>query len=107
VVGKIFKVIFSRDATKQLRKIDAYHKRNASNAVAKKVREGLLEEAKNLKKLPGSKPLLATKKKSDPPYRYTKKWSFKIIFQIFKKKDTVSVVEIIHDKESPEKWEER
>jgi plasmid stabilization system protein ParE len=105
MVGKLFKIVFSRDARKKLRKISDYHKENTSDTVAKKVRDGLVTEAKSLKKLPSSKPLLQTKKEADPPYRYTIKWSFKIIFQIFKKKDTVSIVEFMHDKENPKKWE--
>ena len=74
--------------------------------MAKRIRTGLVKEAKSLRKLPESKPLLQTIKKGNPPYRYTRKWSFKIIFQIFKKKDTVLIADFIHDKESPEKWDD-
>jgi len=74
--------------------------------LAKKIREGLVAEARSLEKLPASRPLLPTEKKASPPYRYAKKWSFKIIFQIFKKKDQVSVIDFMHDKESPSKWDE-
>jgi hypothetical protein len=31
--------------------------------------------------------------------------SFKIVFRIFEDRSTIFVVEFIHDKESPEKWE--
>lgn len=105
MVRKIYKVVFSQDAQKKLRKISDYHKENTSASVAQKIRDGLLSEAKSLKTLPNSKPLLLSQKKTKPPYRYTRKWSFKIIFQVFRKESTVSVVEIIHDKESPTKWE--
>jgi len=66
----------------------------------------LLNESKILKGLPSSKPVLRTKKKVVPPYRYTKKWSFKIIFQIFQNDDTVIVNEFMHDKEDSKKWED-
>ena len=105
MVGKIFKVIFSRNAQKSVKRISDYYEENASPSVAKKVRKQIAAEAKTLHRLPESKPVLPTKKTVDPPYRYTKKWSFKIIFQIFKKKDSVNVVDVLHDKENPDKWE--
>ena len=105
MVGKLWKVVITRNARRSLSNINGYYKEHASPAVAKKVRNGLVAEARSLEKLPASKPLLPTKKKASPPYRYTKKWSFKIIFQIYKKKDQVSVIEFLHDKESPNRWE--
>ena len=105
MVGKIFKVVISRKAQKNLKKVNDYYEKSASTEVAKKVRTGLIKEAKALRKLPESRPLLQTTKKGKPPYRYTKKWSFKIIFQVFEKKDTVLVADFIHDKESPGKWD--
>lgn len=30
---------------------------------------------------------------------------FKVVFQIFKKKDTVRVIDFVHDKENPVKWD--
>lgn len=105
MVGKLFKVIFTQDARRSVKKISDHYKRKASGSVAKKVRSGIVSEAKTLRRLPESKPLLPTKKKAKPPYRYAKKGSFKIIFQVFKKRGTVSVVDVLHDKESPDKWE--
>ncbi|MBK6621988.1 MAG: type II toxin-antitoxin system RelE/ParE family toxin [Saprospirales bacterium] len=99
MVGKLFKVVITRKALKRLVGIDDYYKKNASPAAARKVREGLAKEVRSLEKLPESKPLLPTKKKANPPYRYSKKWSFRIVFQFFKKEDTVSVVDFLHDKE--------
>lgn len=104
MVGKLFRVVFSRNARQRLSQINDYYEENASPRVAKKVRDGLVNEARSLRKLPASKPLLPTSKKVDPPYRYAKKWSFKIIFQIFKKDDTVSVVDFMHDKEDPDNY---
>ena len=107
MVGKIFKVVITRPAANSLRKIIDYYRRKASPKVARKVRRNLLDETKTLERLPESKPLLPVKETSEPPYRYAKKWSFKIIFQVHKKDDTVSVIDYLHDKENPEKWEER
>ena len=106
MVGKLFRVVFTKDAQKSLKKISDYYKRNASSTVAKKVRKGLVDEGKKLETLPASRPLLPIKKEVTPPYRYAKKWSFKIIFQIFKKQDTVRVIDFLHDKENPDKWDD-
>jgi len=107
VVNKLFKVVISRSARKRLKDVhDDYKTRSASPKVAKKVKDGLISEAKKLESLPASNPKLPIKKEVDPPFRYAKKWSFKIIFQIFQKKSTVRVIDFMHDKENPEKWED-
>lgn len=107
MVGKIFKVVITRPAADRLRKIVDYYRSKASPKIARKVRRNLIDETKTLERLPESKPLLPVKEIIEPPYRYTKKWSFKIIFQVHKKDDTVSVIDYLHDKENPEKWEGR
>ena len=106
MVGKLFKVVISRVARKKLRFIYNYQKKNASPRVAKKIRDGLLDEAENLNLEPESRPLLKSKKQVSPPYRYQRKWSYKIIFQVFKKKKQVRVVEFMHDREDSDKWED-
>jgi len=105
MVEKIFKVVITRPAANSLRKIVGYYRSKASPKVARKVRKNLIDETKILERLPESKPLLPVKETSEPPYRYTKKWSFKIIFQVHKKDDTVNVIDYLHDKENPKKWE--
>lgn len=44
-----------------------------------------MAEAKKLEKFPESKPILPDTEDFDQLVHYTKKWSFKIIFSIFKK----------------------
>jgi len=99
---KLFKVVFSPKSRQRLKDISDYYQTTASDSVAKKVRKGIVEEAIKLEKLPDSKPILPNTEDFDPPVRYTKKWSFKIIFSIFKKKDEVLIETIRHDKELPE-----
>jgi plasmid stabilization system protein ParE len=62
MVDKLWKVVITRNARKNLSNINGYYKKKASPSVAKKVREGLVAEAKSLEKLPASKPLLPTEK---------------------------------------------
>ncbi len=106
MVEKIFRVIVSPSAKVRLKKIYSYYKENVSLEVARKIRNGLLDEADTLKKRPESKALLRMRKQVVPPYRYTKKWSFKIIFQVFENEDLVSVVDFMHDREDPNKKED-
>lgn len=102
MVGKLFRVIFSPKSRKRLREISDYHEKNASPAVARKVRRGLTSTARKLEKLPESKPKLPGSEKLDYPVRYTKKWSYKIIFRVFKIDGIVSILTIRHDKEDPD-----
>ena len=106
MVGKLFRVVLTKPAIAKLKKIHSNYRKRESVELADKIKGGLISESKTLKEQPSSKPLLRTKKKVIPPYRYTKKWSYKIIFQVFQNDDTVIVNEFMHDKENPEKWED-
>ena len=106
MVKKIFRVVLTQPAIEKLKKIHKNYRKRESVELANKIKNGLLTETKTLKRLPSSKPLLRTKKNVVPPYRYTKKWSFRIIFQVFENEDTVIVNEFLHDKENPKKWED-
>jgi len=99
----IFKIVFTSKARRNLRDISEYHQKTASPAVADKVRKGIIDSTKNLKTFPHRKPILVGTEDMEPPVRYTKKWSFKILFRIFSSKNQVQVLGIRHDKEPPEK----
>lgn len=99
----IFKVIFGQQARQDLKDISDYHQKNASSAVAKNVRKEIIDSAKKLKTFPQRKPILEGTEDREPPVRYTKKWSFKILFSIFEDKKQVDILRIKHDKELPEK----
>jgi plasmid stabilization system protein ParE len=102
VVGKLFRVIFSRKSRQRLKEISDYYEDQASPAVARNVRKGLVSSARQLEKLPGSKPILPGTEDLDYPVRYTKKWSFKIIFRVLNASRIVRILTIRHDKEDPE-----
>lgn len=103
MVGKLFRVIFSRKARQQLKDISDYNTRTASSAVSNKIRQEITKEARKLEKLPASKPKLPNTENYDYDVRYTKAWSFKIIFRIIG--DMVRILTIRHDKEDPEEVE--
>lgn len=102
MVGKLFRVVFSRTASRRLQEISDYTTRTASPAVSRKVRRGILKEARKLEKLPASKPHLPDTKDYDYEVRYTKAWSYKIIFRVFDVKNLVRVMTIRHDAELDE-----
>jgi len=103
VVGKIFNVIFSQRAQRRLNQITDYYEENASRTVARKVRKSILDAADELKKLPASKPILPGTEEIDFDVRYTKSYSYKLIFRIETTADTVRILDISHDAEDPEK----
>ena len=102
MVGKLFRIIFARKSRQRLKEISDYYEDHASPAMAKKIRNGLVSTAKKLEKLPEIKPILPGTEDLNYPVRYTKKWSFKIIFRVLKANRIVRILTIRHDKEDPE-----
>ena len=99
---KLFKVVLSENARKRLAEIFSYYKHHASQSTALKVHNRLLDAAQSLERFPESKPILPGTENDKYPKRYSKAWSFKIIFTIFQKKRQVNVIDIYHDKQDPE-----
>ena len=102
MVGKVFKVVFSRLASKRLRERSDFYRENASPAVAAKVRKGIRDEAAKLEKLPESKPIVPGTEDAEHTIRYTKKWSYKIIFRVLNPMNIVRILTIRHDAEDPD-----
>lgn len=102
MVGRLFKVLFSPIARQRLQDISDYYVRNANSTTSRKIRQGIVDEARKLERLPESKPLLPNTESLDYEVRYTKAWSFKIIFRIINPKNIVRVLTIRHDSEDPE-----
>ena len=103
MVGKIFRVVFSKTARRRLKEeIDYVVQESKSKEVGRKVRKGILAEARKLEKLPGSKPHLSGTEDYDYDVHYTKAWSYKIIFRILNPKNIVRILTIRHDKQLDE-----
>jgi plasmid stabilization system protein ParE len=100
-VVKLFKVIFSRQARQRLKDVSDRYEKTASPSVAKKIRKGIVDQAQKLERFPESKPILPDTEAYKPAVRYTKAWSYKIIFSVFKKKNQVRITTIRHNKEDP------
>ena len=102
MVGQAFKVVFSRLAANRLQETSDFYQENVSPAAAGKVRKGIRDEAANLKKLPESKPIMPGTEGAEHTIRYTKKWSYKIIFRVLKSTNVVRILTIRHDAEDPD-----
>ena len=102
MVGKLFQVIFSSTAKKRLRDISDHYTSTASPAVGRKIRHGIVTEAKKLEKLPESNPVLPNTEDVNFEVRYSKAWSYKIIFRVLNPFNIVRILTIRHDKEAPE-----
>lgn len=103
MVGKLFRVMFSRLAKRRLKEITEHAAEVAkSKAVGQHVRHGILTEARKLEKLPGSRPVLPDTENYDYKVYYTKAWNYKIIFRILDPRNIVRVLTIRHDKELDE-----
>jgi len=100
--GKLFRIITTSRSRRNLDQITEYQRQNSSAANARKVRNGILRSASKLKRMPQSKPILPGTEGYDPEIRYTKAWSYKIIFSVFTKAREVVLLMIRHDKEDPE-----
>jgi plasmid stabilization system protein ParE len=102
MVESVFQVVFSRKAMEDLRRIVDYLSQKASKSVGEQVRYRILDQAESLQNLPESKPILPGIEDFEHEVRYTKAWSYKIIFRIFHPTNTVRILTIRHDKEDPE-----
>jgi plasmid stabilization system protein ParE len=103
---KVYRVIVSAPAQRRLKEIFDYLLENVSIETAKKVRTSLLDTSKSLEKFPQRRSILAGAEDMASPYRYAKKWSYKIIFRINEDKNEVRVLDFFHEKQNPEKLEE-
>ena len=103
MVDVSYRVIVSTPAQKRLKAIFTYLSENSSLEMAQKVSKSLLETAKSLEKMPQRRSILSGTEDVKPPYRYAKKWSYKIVFKIIETKKEVRVLDFFHEKQNPDK----
>lgn len=103
MVGKVYKVIFSRRSQRRINQITDYYEEVASKAVAIKIRKAILKTADQLRTLPDSRPVLPDTEQIPYVVRYTKSYAYKLIFIVERKADTVQIIDIVHDAEDSEK----
>jgi plasmid stabilization system protein ParE len=103
MVGKVFKVVFTKKAKRRRQSIIDFESRRVSADHARRIDREIRESARKLKRLPESHPILPGTEDIRPRVRYTKAFSYKIIFAGFKKLREVVVLTIRHDAEDSTK----
>jgi plasmid stabilization system protein ParE len=102
MVGKAFRVIFTRYAQRRRREIFDFEGKLNGKRYAEKVQRAIGKEAKKLEKMPEANPLYL-QHDSKHEVRYTKALDYKILFAVFKKTSEVVVLTIRNDAEDPDK----
>ena len=102
MVGKIFRVVFTRYAQRRRQQIFDFEETLNGKYYARKVQRAIDEESQKLKKLPESHPTYFDHD-SDHEIKYTKALDYKILFRVYKKIGEVIILTIRNDAENPEK----
>jgi mRNA-degrading endonuclease RelE of RelBE toxin-antitoxin system len=101
MVGRIFRVLFTKNAQRRRGIIDDFETKKGGKRTAAKIQRAIDEAADRLEKLPGANPgYLLDGEKTD--YNYTKAFGYKLFFKIFKKIGEVLIITIRHDNEDPD-----
>ena len=103
MVERLFKVVFTRQSRKKIKEIGEYYEENASKEVSKKVRKEIMKKGRSLERYPEGNPLMPGTEDRKEEIRYTKAWSYKIIYQVLQLKYIVKILTVRHDKEDPDK----
>jgi plasmid stabilization system protein ParE len=101
VVGRIFRVVFTRKSQRRRQQITDFEKQSADAKKARKVQREIDKAAKKLAKTPDANPTFQIDE-DGTRYRYTKAFDYKIIFKVFKKIGEVLVITVRHDAEDPD-----
>jgi len=75
---------------------------NASDATARKVRDGIDEAIEKARKMPEAHSILHDISNDEMTYRRVLQWSYRVIYYIDESTETVFVVEIDHSRRNPE-----
>lgn len=102
-----YRITISEEAMAELQAIYTYLKVNESEAIANKVREGLLEAIDSLASMPHRHSLVREIQHEDIIFRRVLRWSYKIIFVIEEAEVVVRVVAVVHSKQNPTRLQDR
>ena len=101
MVGRIFRVVFTRKSQRRRQQITDFEKKAADAKKARKVQREIDKAAKKLEKTPDANPTYQVDE-DGTRYRYTKAFNYKVIFQVFKKVGEVLIITVRHDSEDPD-----
>ena len=101
-MAQTYQVVVTPQAEESLDAIVGYLLETASDAVAERVRAGIIEEIRGLSNMPQRHGLLQGVDNLLITYRRALKWSYRIIFTVAEEDFLVLVIEIDHGKRNPE-----
>ena len=99
MMGKLYRVLFSSRARRDLDRLSSEHTDRISPENGRRLRKGITQTARKLRRDPATKPMLADTEDHPMEIRYAKFWSYKIIFVLFRKAGEVLLLMIRHDKQ--------
>ena len=102
MVGKIFRVLFTRNAQRRRQQVNDFEENLNGKRYARKVQRTIDKESQKLKELPEAHPIYEDHD-SDYEVRYTKALDYKILFRVLKKVGEVIILTIRNDAENPDK----
>jgi plasmid stabilization system protein ParE len=97
-----YRIIWTRGAINRLQGIYNYYYEHASDLVADKVVDGIIERANQLESFPDSVPIEQTIKKYKGGYRYLVYTHYKILYKF--KRSRVSIVAVVDTRQNPLKY---
>jgi plasmid stabilization system protein ParE len=101
MVGRIFRVVFTRKSLRRRQQISDFEKEAADAKKARKVQREIDKAAKKLETTPDANPTYQVDE-DGTRYRYAKAFDYKVIFKVFKKVGEVLIVTVRHDAEDPD-----
>jgi plasmid stabilization system protein ParE len=102
MVGKIYRVVFTRYAQNRRREVYHFEERINGKRYAKKIQQLISEATQKLEKLPEIHPLYEYHD-STKEVRYTKALEYKILYHIRIETDEVVILTIRNDAEDPDR----
>lgn len=102
-----YRVTIAEEAQAELKGIYLYLKTNESEAVANKVRDGLLEAIDKLANMPHRHGPAQEIQHETIIFRRILKWSYKIIFVVEEDEVLVRVVAVVHSRQNPQRLQDR
>jgi plasmid stabilization system protein ParE len=102
MVGKIFRVLFTRYAQRRRQQINNFEEQVNGKRYARKVQRSIDKASKKLEKLPEAHPTYDDHD-SDYEIKYIKARNYKILFRVLKKVGEVIILTIRNDAEDPDK----
>lgn len=106
-MAETYRIINSERAMRQIDNITIYIARNSSELAAEKVYNGINKAIDGLEKMPDSHGRLRYIESEDPVFRRVTVWKYVIVFVIDEDAKTVTIVDVSHTSQNPQRLIDR